>query len=140
MPSFCYRATNIEGQVTEGSIEAIEESVVVKKLQDLGYIPIRISPEQEKEKPASDSSYSFFQRITSQELLTFTQELASLQKAGIPLDRSLKILIKMSEKNKFIEVLETVLNDVVGRRNSCRCNGQTSQSLFPPLCKYGQVW
>ena len=46
--------------------------------------------------------------------MTFTQELASLQKAGIPLDRSLKILVKMSEKKKFVEVLEDVLNDVVG--------------------------
>lgn len=114
MPSFSYKATDIQGQVTEGSIEAIEESAVVKKLQDLGYIPIRISPEEETEKPAFDSSFSFFQRISRQEILTFTQELASLQKAGIPLDRSLKILIKMSEKKKFIEVLETVLNDVVG--------------------------
>ena len=114
MPSFNYRATNIEGQVTEGSIEAIEESVVVKKLQDLGYIPIRISPEEEIEKPALDSSFSFFQRITRQEVLTFTQELSSLQKAGIPLDRSFKILIKMSEKKKLIEVLEDILNDVVG--------------------------
>ena len=35
MPSFNYRATNIEGQVTEGSIEAIEESVVVKNFRIL---------------------------------------------------------------------------------------------------------
>jgi type II secretion system protein F len=113
MPHFSYKATNNDGHVVEGVIEASEEGVVVKQLQNLNLIPITIVPEKGEVK-VSFALLGIAKRVSVQELLLFTREIASLLKAGVPLERSLKILIKLSEKQYFASVLTKVFDDIVG--------------------------
>ena len=113
MPHFSYKATNNDGHVVEGVIEASEERVVVKQLQARDLIPITIVPEKGEVK-VSFALFGIAKRVSVQELLLFTREIASLLKAGVPLERSLKILIKLSEKQYFASVLTKVFDDIVG--------------------------
>ena len=43
MTAFAYKAANREGKIVEGQIEAETERAVLTKLQDLGYLPLRIT-------------------------------------------------------------------------------------------------
>jgi len=43
MPTYSYKATDSAGKIVKGTLEAPQESGVVATLQDMGYIPIRIS-------------------------------------------------------------------------------------------------
>jgi len=97
----------------EGSLEAAEERGVVEKLHDSGLIPIRIHPPQPVQSSVLDISLdSLFARITSKDVLVFTQELNTLVNAGLPLDRSLQITVELTEKKVFKEVIESVLKGV----------------------------
>lgn len=112
MTSFTYKASDVKGNVVEGSMEAKEKGSVAVRLQEQGYIPIRITPSEtegvSKETPLS----ALFNRISQEEMIVFTQELSGLLKAGVPFDRSMKTLIGLVENHKFKEVLKNVLKGV----------------------------
>ncbi len=116
MATFRYRATDPSGRVTEGVMDAREKAAVAKRLHDLGLIPIKISSgEDEGEGPVEGRFSIAFRRVGDQEILAFTKELKSLVRAGIPIDRALRIIINSIPAQKgFQKVLSDVLKDVVG--------------------------
>ena len=115
MPLFTYKATDPSGKVVEGSLEASEQSMVVEKLHELGLIPIRIHLPKEAEAPTLDISLdSLLGRVTFRDVLNFTQEMSTLVNAGLPLDRSLKIMTELTENKKFKGVIENILKGVEG--------------------------
>ncbi len=130
MPIFTYRAADTTGAVTEGTMEAREEQVVVAKLQADGYIPIRITSDATAEsQPVKLSLPSFLTRISKREVLTLTQELSTLLEAGLPLDRSLKILSDLTPSENLRKVTTQVLSDVQG-----------GTSLGDALAKYPEIF
>ena len=78
MPVFSYRATTIEGAITEGVIEATDENSAIERLKNSGYIPLRIAA------PRGDLKKKFSLRSSRSDLLTFTTELSALLGAGLP--------------------------------------------------------
>ena len=116
MPSFSYKAVDPNGQVFTGRLEAADERRVVSDLHQKGYIPIRIVPvDKALGKLASlelSGTRAWFNRVSDQEVLRFTQELAALLGAGLSVDLSLKVLLKTSEKPAFKVVVQDVLTNV----------------------------
>ncbi len=112
MVEFTYKATDLSGRIFEGAMEGRDEKAVVDSLQKLGYIPIRISTVQEKGALFKASVRSYFERVTTRDLMLFTQELSTLLEAGLPLDRSLQILTELSTKAKFQEVVKDLLRKI----------------------------
>lgn len=130
MPVFAYKATDSLGKVIEGSLEAAEERNVAEKLQDLGLIPIRIHATMQAHSSSLNVSLdSLFSRVTSRDVLVFTQELSTLVSAGLPLDRSLRIMVELTENRRFKEVIESVLKAVEG-----------GNSLAEALAKHPKVF
>lgn len=113
MVEFLYKATTINGQTVEGMMEGRNEEAVVNSLHHLGYIPIRIVPVQEK-KEVFSLSLIIPQRIGLKNLLEFTQELSTLLSSGLSIDRSLSILVNLTENKKLKEVIKDVLKRVEG--------------------------
>jgi general secretion pathway protein F len=114
---FAYKAVNQEGNVEEGSIEAKDEASLVAKLQDDGLIPLDISQSGLK----SAYFFSFKQskdRLSQKEIALFTKELSTLLQAGLPLDRSLVVLMDLIEEDSKIHLLiKNVLQQVKGGAN-----------------------
>ncbi len=115
MPEFAYRATDRMGKIVEGVMEAPVEKDVIGKLQSMGYIPIKIG------HPGKTRSFSldidiagFFKRISSKDVMTFTQQLSTLISAGLPLDKSLSIVAELTEKGEFQKVINDVLSSIQG--------------------------
>ena len=116
MVEFAYKATDPAGKIFEGSMEGRDEKMVVESLQKLGYLPIRITAIQARAGIFKLPISAYLERITTNDLLVFTQELSTLLEAGLPLDRSLQILTELTEKERFREVVRDILKKIEAGR------------------------
>ncbi|KPK92716.1 MAG: hypothetical protein AMJ94_04525 [Deltaproteobacteria bacterium SM23_61] len=110
MADFIYKATNMSGQVVEGSMEGRDEKAVVRSLHQLGYIPVRVVAAGEG---GGGPRFSFLpQRVGMKQLLAFSQELSTLVSAGLPIDRSLQILGSLTKAPRLKKVVLDVLTRI----------------------------
>lgn len=117
MPNYSYKATDQSGKIFKGFLEAADDQEALSQLDELGYIPIRIessAKKQEKKewKPGSFSMPKLFHRVSGRATMAFTQDLAALLDAGLPLDRALEILIEASGNETFGEIIGDILLSV----------------------------
>lgn len=117
MAFFQYKAVTPAGEVQEGVLEASSSQAAVSRLQEMGFIPIR-AEEAGGAKAASTqaSQPSLFSRktVSQQDIGVVTRELATLLKAGLPLDRSFEILINLAANPRIAELLGKIRNEVRG--------------------------
>lgn len=116
MPFFTYKAADPSGKVVKHSMEATDEKQVVAKLQDMGCIPIRIHAAG-RHKTGFDITWPTkirfcFKRVSTRDVMQFTQDLAALLEAGLPLDRTLSILTDVVENDNFSEMIGDILKSV----------------------------
>ena len=118
MPSYSYKAADSAGKIVTGTLEADEEKKVVAELQNLGLIPIRISVAKGNGKRLgmnlSEQFLSLFHGVSSKHVMAFTQDLATLLEAGLPVDRALSLLIESAENERFKMVASDILKTVQG--------------------------
>lgn len=113
MAQFHYKASTPAGEVSEGDMEARDESAVLARLQDLELIPIRVAPAQPVEERSAGGLFSR-QRISQNQVGALTAELATLLRAGLPLDRALEILIGLADNPRMQALMARVRDDVRG--------------------------
>lgn len=118
MPFFKYKAVSSAGEVQEGVLEASSTPAAIAQVQAMGLIPIR-AEEAGAAKAAGTATASrpLFSRsrgITQADVGVMTRELATLLRAGLPLDRSFEILINLSANPKLAELLARIRNEVRG--------------------------
>ena len=118
MPQYSYKASDSKGKVVKDTIEAASERAAADMIQSLGYIPIRIRQGQQPALRLNLDLTNLFSavvnRISSKDVMLFTQDLATLLQAGLPVDRALSILIDVAEKDQFKEVIRHILRIVQG--------------------------
>jgi general secretion pathway protein F len=106
MPVFTYRAADRRGQTVDGVMEAADARAVVERLHREAFYPIRVEPHAERRRFGTIGSG---RRVRPRELLAFTQQLATLFEAGLPLDRALTILEELAPTPR----LKTIVTDLV---------------------------
>ncbi len=131
MPEFFYKATTLNGQIVEGSMEGKDETTILQSLHRMGYIPIRIGYTESKGR-GFRLPHLFPRRVGIRDLLVFTQEFSNLLSAGLPLDRSLGILESLTENRRLKEVLKDVLQRVEGGSSLAEALSHHPQ-VFPKL-------
>jgi general secretion pathway protein F len=120
VPLFQYKAVSSSGEVQEGVLDSPTQGAVIERLQGMGLIPIRtseaVSAVSAQAGAAKTSPFSLFapRRVTQDNVAVFTREIATLLKAGLPLDRSMEILLNLSENDRVKELLSGIRNEVRG--------------------------
>ena len=118
MPFFKYKAVSGAGEVQEGVLEATSTSAAVARVQAMGLIPIRAEEATAGgvAAPVQGGRRPMFQRksISQTDIGVMTRELATLLRAGLPLDRSFEILINLSGNPKLAELIANIRNEVRG--------------------------
>jgi general secretion pathway protein F len=113
MPDFAYKATDSMGKIVEGLMEAPAKQEVITKLQSLGYIPIKIgNPSKGRGFSLDIDLMGIFKRVSSRDVMAFTQQLSTLLSAGLPLDKSLFIVSDLTEKSELKRVVSDVLSSI----------------------------
>lgn len=120
MPLFEYKAVAPSGETVSGTMEAVSVDLVVLKLQEGGNIPLHA---RESGGGLSLSSLSLKRRgMNVREVGQFTQQLSTLLGAGLPLDRSLQVLMELSENERVRRTVSEI-------RDRVREGGSLSDAL-----------
>lgn len=111
MASFSYRAISSQGKTVEGAVAADRIELASRELKSQGLTLLSLEPAGEGSHPASDQSAGRG-KISSDDVLATTRELAVLMRAGLPIDRALKVMIEMAGHVQLRELLEELLASV----------------------------
>jgi len=112
MPLFTYKAVNSLGETEEGIRDAVDEQLLIAALQSEGYIPIRVAPATSRSFLGLGTKKS---KLSQKDIALFTGELATLLESGLPLDKSLLVLMDLTEDNERLsKLIGRVLDKVKG--------------------------
>lgn len=100
MAWFEYKAVTPAGATRDGTLEAAAETQAAEALQAQGLIPIQITPTKAGGSvatvPKKQHSFLGGQKVKQSDIMAFTQQLSSMLKAGLPLDRALGIQLEIT--------------------------------------------
>jgi general secretion pathway protein F len=123
MPVYSYRAVTAAGDVSSGELEAANESEIVDRLRDQGLLPMQIAQAlggtAAGERAARPPRQSLFapKRVTRDNVLAITRELATLLRAGLTLDRALELLISLATSLPIAVMLQGIRDEVRGGKS-----------------------
>jgi general secretion pathway protein F len=111
---FAYKAVNSLGETEEGVRDAVGEQQLISALQAEGYIPVRVVPAGAKSFLGLSLGVKQT-KLSQKDIALFTGELATLLESGLPLDKSLLVLIDLTEDNERVtKLIGRVLEKVKG--------------------------
>lgn len=128
MPRFSYRALNPQGKTITGTLEDSDAAAVSAQLRASGMIPLHVG---EKDAPRRLAALPFIgqPRVALGDVLEFTEQLGALLKAGLALDRALKILQGTLENPALQEVVRGIYLEV-----------EKGQSLADAFSQYPRIF
>ena len=122
MPVFTYQAMDNTGLEFEDTIEAADEQEAQTVIKEKGFYVTGIREKREKKtkadtkaapkKKASGGGGFSIGGVRPKQLCTFTRQLSTLQDAGLPILRSLRILESQSKPGPLKASLAGVIDDV----------------------------
>lgn len=105
---FSYKAIKNDVIVTK-SIEASSEGEVIGYLRKNGYVPISVEASQ----PLFPQFDSIFNKVTFEDIVDFTRQLAIMLNAGLTLVDCFSILEKQVTKETMVIVIQNIQKDVL---------------------------
>jgi type II secretory pathway component PulF len=125
MPVFFYKAKKGLSDTIEGAITADTRDEALAELLEKGLFPISIgnAADNKKEQPtARKTTTRFRKRITSGDILNFTQKLSTLIRASVDLLAALKIIYDQVDRPVLKEL-------ILGLRDTIKEGGTFSEAL-----------
>ena len=112
MPQFSYKAIGRDGKPHDGTVEAGGLELASRQLRAQGLTLLKL--EAGASGAANSAGKASGKPPGRQEILSMTSELAVLLRAGLPLDRALKVLIDMAAQPQMNQLLNDLLTAVKG--------------------------
>src|SRR6516165_9487258 len=135
MPTFKFEAMDSTGSEVKDAVDATNEEEAQQKIRQMGYFVTKLTEHADKKKagkkgaPAKKKGKSLtIGGVNTKALVTFTRQFSTLQDAGLPVLRSLKILEKQMKpgvlKNALMDVVDDVesgstLSEAFGKHPKC---------------------
>ena len=135
MPTYKFEAMDTTGGEVKDSVEAGSEEEAQQKIRQMGYFVTRLvevagKKKEKKKGPRSRKKGKVFTigGVNTKMLVTFTRQFSTLQDAGLPVLRSLKILEHQMRpgvlKNALIDIVDDVesgstLSEAFGKHPKC---------------------
>lgn len=139
MASYSYRGRDKSGELVKGVIEAGSVDAVAHQLGGRGVIPVVI--EQQNEAPSLDLTTFFEKKITIEELIMFSRQMYSLNRAGVVLNSALQGMAASTKNPRLQRVLsevETSLNTGVTLSASLKKHPDVFDELYINLVQVGE--
>ncbi len=130
MASFHYKAVTPAGETVQGRMDAASVEDVIARLQEQGNVPLEAGD-------AAAGSGSLFgglhrKSLSGAALVQFTEQLGILLHAGLPLDRSLQMLLELPEGERARRVIERIRDRVRGGASLSHAM-EEEHGVFPKL-------
>jgi len=147
MPVFTYEALDSQGQEVKNEIEAVSSEEAIIKIRNKGYFPTNVKEKTAKRQRASGARGGkkkslAFGKVKAKQLCTFTRQLSTLQDAGLPIVRSLKILEEQQKPGVLKNQLSEVAEDVEGGSTLSEALGKhpkTFDKLYVNMVRAGEA-
>lgn len=109
MAIYAWRGRNAQGELMQGQLEAMTEDAVADQLLTMGLVPVQIQPAAQAATP-SESWWEQLRRkpIVIEDVLLFSRQMYTLNKAGVPILRAFAGLEASADKPAMVEVLKDV--------------------------------
>lgn len=106
MPVFSYQIARPDGTIIEKEIEANTEDVLRRRLEGQGCLVLSIK--RRGSLLLSLLQISFKSRLKGEEFLIFNQQFLALVRAGLPIIKTLDLLVERAVNTRFKEALQGV--------------------------------
>jgi type II secretory pathway component PulF len=116
-----------------GTVEAQSKEDAVEKINQMGFLPVRVEVQTGAEKKAVvDARHIFAPKVRSKDITIFSRQLASFVKSGVPILRGLSIIAEQSENPAFKAVLAEI-HLQIKEGSSFSETLKKYPKIFPPL-------
>jgi len=115
LSTFHFRAVTADGKSRAGTLSAETERLAAQELRRQGLLPVYVGSRPPQRRGEWKLPRLKFGR--RRDVLFFTQEIATLLTAGIPLDRALSITSELTERAEFRASVNDVLRALRGGRS-----------------------
>jgi MSHA biogenesis protein MshG len=109
--NFAFKGRNGRGELVEGIVEAATSDAVAAQLMSGGVVPVSIEPTSEAVSVAGGGNWLqalLAKPITMEDALVLTRQMYTLQKAGVPILRSLAGLEASTSHPGIVNLLQDV--------------------------------
>jgi type IV pilus assembly protein PilC len=119
MPTFQYTALDSQGVEVKDEIEALSEKEAISKIRNMGYFPTKVRSKTPSKTAAKAFAKPTHRRgaragVKTKYLTQFARQLSTLQDAGLPILRSLRILQEQQKSGSFKKIIGYVADDIEG--------------------------
>lgn len=155
MASFRYKVLQKDGSLSEGHLDAASRGEATRRLNEQGSRVLSLTEEKQKaekkkaakestpDKPAKKAASAPVEnRLSSKQLVQFTEELSDLLAAGVQLDTSLHSIGKRSESPVIARVASSCyekVRDGVPLATALRLSSTSFNELYCNLVSAGEV-
>jgi type IV pilus assembly protein PilC len=140
--TFDYKVRDRSGGLVEGQLEGDSMALVVRRLREMGYMPISVTPKSAVTLKADIKIPFFSDRVRLREVAVVTRQLSTMVDSGLSVVRSLGILAAQVDNPAFARILEAVRQDLEhGSSLSAACakHPKVFSHLFCTLVQAGEV-
>ena len=95
--TFDYKVRDRSGKLVEGQLEGDSMALVVRRLREMGYMPISVTPKSAVNLKTEIKIPGFSDRVKLREVAVVTRQLATMVDSGLSVVRSLGILAAQVE-------------------------------------------
>jgi type IV pilus assembly protein PilC len=108
---------NKEGKETFGIVDSENQALAINDIRQMGLYPTKVyearkSDEKRARKDKGGLSELYFGGVKTKELVIMTRQLSTLIDAGLPLLRSINVLITQLKPCKLRDILKEVRDDI----------------------------
>jgi type IV pilus assembly protein PilC len=118
MPVFKYEALDSQGVMIKDEVEALSQKEAISKIQNMGYFPTKVQAHGVKKsagvRAAAPGKKSSGKKVKVKLVTQFARQLSTLQDAGLPILRSLRILQEQQKSGAFKKIVGRVADDIEG--------------------------
>ena len=148
MPSFQYVALDSQGVEIKDEIEALSQKEAISKIRNMGYFPTKVRESGVAKGRAAKAVARPKRRIGAggkvrvKFVTQFARQLSTLQDAGLPILRSLRILQEQQKSGTFKRVIGYVADDIEGGSTLSEAMGRFPKSfnrLFVNMVAAGET-
>jgi len=147
MPVFQYEALDSQGVDVKDKIEALSEKEAISKIRNLGYFPTKVRSRGAAKKPSVRTSHARSRRgaggkVKVKLVAQFARQLSTLQDAGLPILRSLRILQEQAKAGTLKHVIGYVADEIEGGSTLSEALGRfprTFDRLFVNMVAAGET-
>lgn len=107
---FNYKALDQQGAETAGTIDAVNEDVAIRSIQQRGLILVSIASAEEKGFFSTNAS--FLNRVSNKDVVILSRQIATLFDAQVSALRIFRLLAEEADNPSLRTVLSEVANDI----------------------------